>query len=297
MTHDVLRSALAALDRGEGLVLVTVLETEGSSPASPGQKMIVRPARGRNDHEERTLGQQSGRGSRGESEEHGEPGGPGGHGRLGETEGTVGGGAVERLAIEEARGRFASGKSGIRAFDLDPDAEDGIGSLCGGRVMMAFEVFAPARRLLLFGAGHVALAFARLCAQLGWTLDVVDGRHEMLTSERFPSAAARVEEDPAVYAARAELTAYSHLVIFTHDHALDGAILHAIAGRGFDGYVGMIGSARKWAETRLRLEAEGIPRAWLDAVHCPIGLSIGSRTPEEIAVAIAAELIQEGHAR
>lgn len=288
MNHDVLRSALAALDRGEGLVLVTVLETEGSSPASPGQKMIVRPARGR---------QETPAGQRPENESPATPAMPAVPamtGGLGETEGTVGGGAVERLAIEEARARFASGASGIRAFDLDPDADGSIGVLCGGRVVMSFEVFAPARRLLLFGAGHVALAFARLCAQLGWTLDVVDGRHDMLTSERFPSAAARVEEDPAAYAARAELTAYSHLVIFTHDHTLDGAILHAIAGRGFDGYVGMIGSARKWAETRLRLEAEGIPRAWLDTVRCPIGLPIGSRTPEEIAVAIAAQMIQEG---
>lgn len=259
MTHEILRAAVAALDRGEGFALVTVLEVEGSSPASPGQKMIVRPG--------------------------------------GATQGTVGGGAVERLAQEEALTRLASGRGGVRSFDLDPDADDGIGSLCGGMVLMSFEIFAPARRLLLFGAGHVALAFARLCAQLGWAHAVVDGRHELLSSERFPAASARVENDPGEFAAREDLAGYSHLVIFTHDHLLDGAILRAIAPRGYPGYVGMIGSARKWAETRRALETEGIPRPWLDSVHCPIGLSIGSRTPEEIAVAIAAEMIQKGHPR
>lgn len=254
MSREVLRSAVAALDRGEGFALVTVLEVEGSSPASVGQKMLVRADGG--------------------------------------SEGTVGGGAVERRALEEARRRLASGRSGTCALDLDPDSQEAIGSLCGGKVLLAVEVFPASLRLLLFGAGHVALAFSRLCAQLGWACTVADARQELLTAERYPKADL-LAEDPAAVAGRAELSRYTHLVIFTHDHALDAAILRALAPRGYPGYVGMIGSARKWAETRRALEAEGIPRGWLDSVRCPIGLSIGSRTPEEIAVAIAAEIIQE----
>jgi xanthine dehydrogenase accessory factor len=212
----------------------------------------------------------------------------------GGTEGTVGGGAVEIRAAEEALRRIERRQSGVCFFDLDPDSPQAIGSTCGGTVRMAIEVFPPARHLVLFGGGHVALAFARLCAELGWLHSIVDGRADLLTPERFPGAAARTAQDPAAFAARADLAGYSHILIFTHDCKIDSAILQALAPRGFPGYIGMIGSARKWAESRRGLEAEGVPRAWLDAVRCPIGLAIGSRTSAEIAVAIAAEVIQLG---
>jgi len=255
MSHEVLRATLAALDRGEGCALVTVLEVEGSSPASPGQKMLV----------------------------HAD----------GRCEGTVGGGAVERQAAEQARAALAAGRSTICRFDLDPDSEHGIGSLCGGQAVMSAEVFPASLHFVLFGAGHVSEAFARVAAQLGWAYTVVDARRELLTRERFPAATALVEADPAIFAARDEIASFTHLVIFTHDHVLDRAILSALLERELPGYVGMIGSARKWSETRRSLEAEGVARARLDAVRCPVGLPIGSRTPAEIAVAIAAEIIKE----
>ena len=255
MSHEVMRAALAAIERGEGCALVTVVEVEGSSPASPGQKMLVHAG--------------------------------------GRCEGTVGGGAVERQAAEKARAAIAAGRSEICRFDLDPDSEHGIGSLCGGQAVLSIEVFAASLRFLLFGAGHVSEAFSRVAGQLGWAHTVVDARRELLTRERFPAAVELVEEDPARFAGSDRVGAFTHLVIFTHDHALDRAILGALLAREPFGYLGMIGSARKWSETRRSLEAEGIPRERLEAVRCPIGLAIGSRTPAEIAVAIAAEIIKE----
>ncbi len=255
MSQDILRAALDALERGEAFAMITVLEVEGSAPASPGQRMLVFAD--------------------------------------GREQGTVGGGALERSAAEEAHQRLATGRSGVVTLELDPDTPGSIGSLCGGRAQLAVEVFAPSIHLLLCGAGHVSRAFAALCALLGWKHSVVDARPEQNAAERFPRAAARYGQDPAAFLAEASLEGFTHLLIFTHDHALDREALSAAVRSGFTGYVGLIGSARKWAETRRDLEAQGVPPIWLDAVRCPVGLPIGSRTPEEIAVAIAAEIIQE----
>jgi xanthine dehydrogenase accessory factor len=265
MTRDILRQALGALERGEDFVMVTVIEVSGSAPASVGQKMLVQAEAG--------------------------AGAP----IPGRAVGTVGGGILERLAAEEAAQRLAGGESGLRAFDLDPGSDGGIGSTCGGRAVLAFEVFRSARRLLLFGAGHVALAFAGLCDLLGWSYAVADERADLLTPERYARATQRICDDPVAVAAGAATEGISHAVIFTHDHRIDRAILAALARRArpFAGYVGMIGSGRKWAEARAALAAEGIAPGWLDAVRCPVGLSIGSRAPAEIAVSIAAQIIQE----
>jgi xanthine dehydrogenase accessory factor len=83
------------------------------------------------------------------------------------------------------------------------------------------------------------------------------------------------------------------VIVFTHDHTLDRDTLLAVARAGFEGYVGMIGSARKWTATRQALIEGGVSEAWVGRVHCPIGLSIGAHTPPEIAVSIAAELVKE----
>jgi xanthine dehydrogenase accessory factor len=81
-------------------------------------------------------------------------------------------------------------------------------------------------------------------------------------------------------------------VILTHDHALDRETLLALSKTGFWGYVGMIGSRRKWAETRKSLAEAGVPADWLDWVRCPIGEEIGAQNPAEIAVSIAAQIVK-----
>lgn len=254
MDADILRAALAALDAGETFALVSVLEVNGSSPASPGQKMIVYPD--------------------------------------GRTEGTVGGGGVELRARDEAVAMLTRGRGGVLHLRLDASAPDGIDSLCGGAAVLAVEVAIGGARVLLCGAGHVSYALARILVELDLVHGVVDPRPEQANAERYPHATAVIPEPPPDWIARGGLTGWSHLVILTHGHALDGATLRAAWDAGFAGYIGMIGSRRKWEETRRTLAASGVAEEWLGRVHCPVGLPIGARTPAQIAVSIAAEILQ-----
>lgn len=255
MNIEVLRTALHALEAGEAFAMVSVLEVDGSSPASPGQKMLVYPD--------------------------------------GRTHGTVGGGSVEMRAREEAVAMLARGRGGVLRLRLDASAPGGVDSLCGGTAVLAVEVAVGGPRILLCGAGHVAHALARMFVELGLAHGVVDPRPEQTNAERYPHAATITVEPPPDWIVRNGLAGWSHIVILTHGHALDGATLRAAWDAGFTGYVGMIGSRRKWVETRRELTASGVPEAWLDRVHCPVGLPIGARTPAQIAVSIAAEILKE----
>ncbi len=255
MNPEILRAALSALESGETFALVSVLEVEGSSPASPGQKMLVFPG--------------------------------------GRTQGTVGGGSVEIRARDEALATIARGRGGLLRLRLDAAAPGGVDSLCGGTAVLAIEVVVGGPRVLLFGAGHVAHALARFLVELGLAHGVVDPRAEQATADRFPRAALLAAEPPPEWIAHNGLVGWSHLVILTHGHALDGQTLRAIWDQGFAGYVGMIGSRRKWEETRRALAADGVAPDWLAGVHCPIGLPIGARSPAQIALAIAAEILQD----
>jgi xanthine dehydrogenase accessory factor len=255
MNAEILRAALRAIEAGETFALVSVLEVEGSSPGSVGQKMLVYPD--------------------------------------GRTHGTVGGGSVEQRARDEAVAMLSRGRGGLLHLQLDASAPGGIDSLCGGTAVLAVEVVVGGPRILLCGAGHVAHALARILVELGLAHGVVDPRPEQATSERYPHAAMVTVAAPPDWIVRHGLAGWSHLVILTHGHALDGATLQAVWEAGFMGYVGMIGSRRKWEETRRSLAASAVPEAWLDRVHCPVGLPIGARTPAQIAVSIAAEILKE----
>ncbi len=257
MTKEIYRSALAAMERGERIAILTLIEAVGSSPGKPGQKMIVYAD--------------------------------------GRQEGTIGGGALEHRAQAAALEMLVRGEGGLLTYALDPDSADSIGAICGGRATIAVEVAGPAARILLCGGGHVAWAFARLCRELGFVHFVVDPRSEMATAERFPDAAEIVVESPARYAADPGLARFTHVVVLTHAHALDRETLLSLHRAGFSGYVGMIGSRRKWAEVRKLLAGEGVPASWLDTVRCPIGEGIGACNPAEIAISIAAQILKEVH--
>lgn len=259
MIRKILIAAAEAIEQGLPFVMVTVIASEGSSPGKPGHKMILFPD--------------------------------------GTELGTIGGGGVEARAKSEALAMLAQGEGGVRTYDLDPDSPDGIGAACGGRVTLAFEVFGGTERILLCGAGHVAIAFARLCQDLGYVHAIVDGRADLATTARFPGAAEVIVEAPPDFVRHADLARFTRIVIFTHDHQVDRETLRELHGRRFAGTIGMIGSARKWKELRGALAASGVPEDWLACVRCPIGIEIGSRTPPEIAVSIAAQIIKERNSK
>ncbi len=165
--------------------------------------------------------------------------------------------------------------------------------VCGGKAVIAVEVIAGTLNILMCGGGHVAAALANQCSELGYAYTVADGREELATRERFPGAGELIVTSPADYIATTELSRYSHIIIFTHDHGLDLESLKAVAKSAYNGYIGLIGSAKKWARFRKELLEEGVTKDWLDGIHCPIGLAINAHTPAEIGLSIAAEIVRE----
>lgn len=155
------------------------------------------------------------------------------------------------------------------------------------------ESLSPPATLTICGAGHVGQQLALLASQADFQVRVLDDRPEFARRERFPAAVEEVLTLPSYDLALTGRTLDGHslLVILTQGHASDWHILRQALGTAA-GYIGMIGSHRKWDTLHARLRAEGFSAADLERVRCPIGLAIGAETPLEIAVSILAELIQ-----
>jgi len=156
------------------------------------------------------------------------------------------------------------------------------------------EPVAAVGTIYLFGAGHVSLQTAILAKRVGFEIAVLDDRAEFANAGRFPDAdEVRVLASFEQAFEWLDINADSYLVILTRGHLHDKTVLQQ-ALKTQAGYVGMIGSRKKRDAIYRALEKEGFSTADFEKVHCPIGLSIGAQTPEEIAVSIVAELI---HAR
>lgn len=153
-------------------------------------------------------------------------------------------------------------------------------------------VCAPSR-LHVFGAGHVGAALVGLAAQVGFEVRVYDDRPELARGASLPAAASVACGPFDELAAAAQIGPRDSVVVLTHGHAHDEAVLLAVLTRDVQpAYVGCIGSRRKAALTREHLAAAGVPRERADAVHLPIGEAIGAVTPSEIAVSIVAQLVR-----
>lgn len=144
--------------------------------------------------------------------------------------------------------------------------------------------------VVLCGAGHVSVALAAVLQPLGWQIIVIDDRESLLTKERFPHA------DHLIFDSFTNLSSYvfppeSFYVTMTHTHELDFSCLAAILSRDF-GYAGMLGSKTKAAKAFAQLREQGFREELLSCIHTPIGLPIGAETPGEIAICIAAEMVQ-----
>lgn len=160
----------------------------------------------------------------------------------------------------------------------------------GGQEILV-EVFLDTPRLVVLGGGHVALPVARLGRMLGFHVTVMDDREEFVSPSRFPDA------DELILGAFREIPEKipvyenAYYVVLTRGHTGDAECVRHILKRPRR-YLGMIGSRRKVRLTWEMLLREGYTREQLDSVYAPIGLSIGSQTPEEIAVSILAQIIQ-----
>jgi xanthine dehydrogenase accessory factor len=204
--------------------------------------------------------------------------------------GTIGGGCVEADVWQAAREVMESEKPRSVTFNLNQDPKYDTGLVCGGTLEVFIEPILPPALLYIFGAGHVALNLCKTAANAGFEPSVIDDRTSYATKERFPDAREvhALEFDEAIQ--RLDPNEGSYIVIVTRGHRDDMRTLRwAVQTRAR--YVGMIGSRRKVIEIFKVLRQEGLDAHLFERVHAPIGIDIGAVTPEEIAVAITAELI------
>ena len=177
----------------------------------------------------------------------------------------------------------------------DPRALDGLRSLTledGTELEVYVELRRPVLELVIVGAGHIARPLARMGASLGYRVSVLDDRPDFATRERFPEAERLIQADFDDPFRDVPMHERTHLVLVTRGHKYDYAcLMRALRLDPAPAYVGMIGSRRRVRATYVQLLEDGIDRALLGRIHAPVGLDIGAETPEEIAVAVAAELV------
>src|ERR1700686_1293096 len=204
--------------------------------------------------------------------------------------GTVGGGCVEAEVWQAAREVMESEKPRTLTFNLNQNPKYDTGLVCGGTLDIFIEPVLPPASLYIFGAGHVALSLYRTAKTAGFDVNIVDDRDSYANRERFPEAKEVIAEDFDLAMARITPNETSYIVIVTRGHHDDMRVLRwAVQTQAR--YIGMIGSKRKTITIFRELTKEGIPAELFERVHAPVGLDIGAITPEEIAVAITAELI------
>lgn len=192
-----------------------------------------------------------------------------------------------RLCPIDTEGAF-EWKSWERA--LSNARETGIMTV--GEQKIFVELYSKNPRLILLGGGHVSKPVAQIASLLGFSVTVMDDRPEFITEERFPDADERILGSFEALSEKIPEYENSYYVVVTRGHAGDTVCARQILKRPYK-YFGMIGSKTKVHITREKLLGEGFSSEILDTIHAPIGLPIGGGTPEEIAVSIAAEMVQE----
>lgn len=249
---DFYRTLVGLIEEGHRLAVATITESRGSTPQREGGKMIV-AADGRSWF-------------------------------------TIGGGAFEAMVIDDARACLRDGRSDLRRYSLHESGEEALGMACGGQATVYIEVLGAADELVIFGAGHVGRALARMAVTVGFHCTAVDDRPGMLDAGAFPTGTAFVATDRAYAENLPETTDASYVVVVTRCHDTDEAALRSLL-HGRWRYLGMIGSRRKVKVVFESLRARGVPAEILERIHAPVGVPIGSHLPGEVAVSILAELV------
>ena len=254
--RDVLESVLEEIRRGRRAVLATVIRASGSTPRTAGAKLMVASD--------------------------------------GSTVGTIGGGAFEAMVAADAREMLEEPDAScrLRRYSFTEKGEDALGMACGGTAEVFLERVGPGERLIIFGAGHVGLAVARLAATVGFHPELVDDRAEACDAAREQSVGLVHRCDAEYREGVPAIDASCCVAVLTRCHRTDMLALRGVVAIPTR-YLGLIGSRRKKETIFARLrEAGAASEEQLARIRCPIGLPLGGETPEEIAVSIVAELMQ-----
>lgn len=200
--------------------------------------------------------------------------------------GSVGGGAVEASVLKAARESMVRGEPRLARFG----EEESDASCCGGVLDIYIEPILGSPVLFICGAGHVAQYVAQVGHMAGFKVIVADDREELANRELFPDAE-EIMVGPLPQILHGLVLGSSSYIVIVRGHDQDGPIL-SWAARTPARYIGMIGSKNKVKGILSDLEAEGIQSERLKLIKAPIGLDIGAETPQEIAVAVMAEIIK-----
>ena len=255
------------IEQGEDFVIAKVVDTSGSTPRKKGAVLMMK--------------------------------------KDGVTIGTVGGGLLEAETEKLCRKTFETKeKSHVYEFTLDEKQKGALDMGCGGDATVQIDYidaenpgdfvkeFKLASTAYIFGGGHVAYALEPVLRHVDFRTVVIDDREEYANPERYPHADRTIAvENFDNDFDDIETDDDSYIIIVTRGHRGDLQVLREALKRDF-AYLGMIGSRRKNELLFDTLRKEGVPESKLAEVHAPIGLKIGSETPEEIAVSIVAEIIQ-----
>lgn len=249
----ILAELMAAQEGGPGVVVATVVQAPPDGPVSVGAKLLLR--------------------------------------QDGSSVGSLDGGALEAAVLADAREAFRrhAVQSLLYAADgtrLSRREAEGVPAY---QVML--EMHEPPATLLIIGGGHIGKALASIGDLCGFSVVVVDDRPDYANRERFPEANRVVCGDFAEVLREFPIDANTYIVTVTRGHKHDEISLRQVAGSAA-AYVGMIGSKRRVGAVLQHLIDDGLDAEAVRRVHTPIGLDIGAETPEEIAVAIMAEVIQ-----
>lgn len=243
------------MDQGKPFVIATIIKSEGSTPRDVGTRMLVTAE--------------------------------------GDIDGTVGGGEVEHIVVKHAGEVLRKNKPEVLSFSLSGDVwrvMEGVEvqGLCGGRLEILMEPITQGMEVVIFGGGHIGEKLAGLCDVMEIPYRVYDNRPEFASKERFPNASDTVSAPYEELAERLVLTGSSYCVILTHGHVYDHVVLQALLIQKQLPYIGMIGSKSKVGAIIEKIGKEGIHPD--DRLYTPVGLNIGWSKPQEIALAILAEI-------
>ena len=249
---DIFEEIVGLRSRGERAALATIIARRGSTPRRDAAKMLIYDD--------------------------------------GRTSGSIGGGCTEAEVCNAAREAIRTGRPSLLSFDLTDDDAEESGLICGGTMEVYVEPVLPDPMLFVFGAGHIGQCVAEAARGVGFRIAVIDDRIKYANRERFPMAEALYSGPWEEILPQLPVSDSSFLVIATRGHNYDLQCLRHAVGTPAR-YIGLLGSKRKSGLLLSTLEKEGVDQARLERVCAPIGLDIGSETPEEIAISIVAELI------
>lgn len=258
---EIMKFVADKLRKGEKVALATIVEKRGSAPRNEGSKIAV-------------------------AED-------------GEVLGTIGGGEAERLVIKEALEALKQNAPRTVRVSLYRDSllenVKTTSQLCGGVLTVFIDILKPAQRSIIVGAGHMARALSIVLSFLGHEVIVIDNFPKHATKEKIPHASQIIVDEnvPKIIVERLKPGKNDNVIIVHGDGDLEAEVIRVLLTSGEKvKYIGLLSGKGKLAYIIRKLIQSGIkPEVIVENLHSPIGLDIGSETPEEIAIAVAGEII------